>query len=158
MNGFLKHENEELRKDAQENQKLSDYVDFAIYWTYQGSRENIYGLHSLTSVLVKSITQQNKEEKLEGGKARVRLSTDKTEIEHNFSASGNLLLDLDVRIDLTNLNKEVNAVSVKVIEPYMMRDKNGEIYLNVDSTNQIFNWFGLTEVVFRRPFTESHIA
>jgi hypothetical protein len=157
MDGFLRHENEELRKDASDTQMLSDFIDFAIFWKYQTSRENIYGLHSLTSVMVKSITQLSKEEKHEGGKARVILQTEKKEYEHNFS-SGILTVEVELKIDLSNLDKETDAVSIKAIEPYMMRDKSGEIYVNVDSTSQIFNWFGLTEMVFRRPFSESHIA
>lgn len=158
MEGFLKHENEELTKDAISTQKLSDYIDFAIFWKYKASREVIYGLHSLTSVLVKSITQLGKEEKHEGAKARVALRTEKMEFEHNFATSGNLILEVEAKIDLTNLNTETESVSIKAIEPNMIRDERGEICFNVDSTSQIFNWFGLTECVVRRPFTEHHVA
>lgn len=34
MDGFLRHENEELRKDASDTQMLSDFIDFAIFWKY----------------------------------------------------------------------------------------------------------------------------
>ena len=40
----------------------------------------------------------------------------------------------------------------------MIRDDRGDICFNVDSTSQIFNWFGLTEIILRRPFTENHVV
>jgi hypothetical protein len=118
----------------------------------------VFGLHSLTSVLVKSITQLTKDEKNEEGRARLVLQTVSNNFDHNFSTLGNLMIDVEVKIDLTNLEEPIDSVKIKAIEPYMMRDSNGEIYLNVDSKGQIFNWFGLTEVIFKRPFTENHIA
>lgn len=63
----------------------------------------MFGLHSLTSVLVKSITQLTKDEKNDEGRARVVLRTESSNFEHNFTVSGNLVIDVEVRVDLTNL-------------------------------------------------------
>jgi hypothetical protein len=39
-----------------------------------------------------------------------------------------------------------------------MQGDDGNVYVNMESNAQLFNWLGTNEVILRRPFHEKHLV
>jgi hypothetical protein len=145
INGFLKHENEELKADAEASQLLSDYVDLAIIWKIVEKETTIYGMHSVTSVQVKSISSLSKNEKSDPHLAKVSILAPQS-ISHNFTESSYFTQTVKLNIDLSNLHSETQTISIRTLEPYEMQGEDLNVYVNMESNAKIFNWIGKNEV------------
>jgi hypothetical protein len=84
LKGLLKHENLELKAEATEDQLLANYVDLAIIWKIVEQESTIFGMHSVTSVFVKSISALSKNEKKNPHMGKITLESAQ-QVTHNFS-------------------------------------------------------------------------
>lgn len=157
LNGLLKHENEELKAEADESQLLKDYVDLAIIWKIVENDSTIFGMHSVTSVFVKSISAFSKNEKKNPYFGKLTLYCPQ-ELSHNFNEVPYLHHKVKVVLDLSNVHKDTQSVSLRALEPYEMQGEDGNVYVNMDSNAPLFNWLGTNEFIFKRPFHENHAA
>jgi len=155
LKGLLKHENEELKAESDKTQLLSDYVDFAIIWKIDDNENQTQGMHSVTSVFVKSISAFSKNEKKNPYMGKIEIETEE-KVTHNFIENPYCQHKVKVNLDLSNLNPEVQRVSLRALEPYELQGDDGNVYVNMDSNEKLFNWLGTNEVIMSRPFKEQH--
>lgn len=162
---FLKHENIELRNEGSNNEFCKDFVDLAILWNIKNSDKEkgemgeiiSSGLHSVTSVSMKSIASLSKAEKKEKERSRIKLyiETEK-KISHNFSDS-HCKKKVKIIVDCSNLTKKAKRISMRALEPYEMPGDDGNVYVNMDNDKELFNWSGKHEFVIESPFSETHV-
>ena len=151
---FLNRENMELCAEASEKQLCKDLIDLAILWRMEGSRTT-QGLHSVTSVSVKSIASLSKNEEKNKERVKIYIETNR-DIEHNFLEETYCKQNVTLRVDCSNLSDEVDKVILRALEPFEVKGGDGTVYVSMDSQEELYNWYEKHEVVIQRPFTELH--
>lgn len=162
LDRFLSHENLELVAEASKDDLCKDFIDLAIVWNIKKEQEEnkeikAWGLHSVTSVSMKSIAALSKTEKREKDVSRVRIYIESEQnIQHNFDSDELCSKNVKVVIDCSNVKSSVKRISFRALEPYETPGEDGKVYVNMDNDNELFNWHSKHESVLTPPFCEMH--